>query len=83
MNCDRGRRLLLPTVHRIENILKSGKTAEEVPEAEMSDFTQLIEEADGINKLKALQSCFNDEINGWATKILQTYFDYEEVGEGK
>ena len=48
----------------------------------MNDFTQLMEEA-GINKLKALQSHFNDEINGRAINILQTYFDYEKLEEGK
>eukprot|EP01043_Picozoa_sp_COSAG02_P007741 COSAG02_NODE_237_length_27732_cov_9.584374_4_plen_601_part_00 len=60
----------------IENILKLGE--EKKSGAEMNDYSRLVEEADGVNKLETLRSSANDEIYGRVIKILETYFGLDE-----
>ena len=44
----------------------------------MNDFSRLVEEADGMDKLETLQSHANDEIYQRAVKILESYFGLED-----
>ena len=69
---------VLAALEGIENILKVGEEDKEQLGAEMNDFSRLVEEADGMDKLEALQSHANDEIYGHAVKILETYFDLDD-----
>ena len=62
----------------IENILKLGEEDKEKSGAEMNDFSRLVEEADGMDKLETLQSHANDEIYQRAVKILESYFGLED-----
>ena len=62
----------------IENILKLGEEDKEKSGAEMNDFSRLVEEADGMEKLETLQSHANDEIYQRAVKILESYFGLED-----
>ena len=66
----------------IENILKLGEEDKEKSGAEMNDFSRLVEEADGMDKLETLQSHANDEIYQRAVNITESYFGLEdEVAE--
>ena len=74
-------RIINVALEGIENILKLGEEDKEKSGAELNDFSRLVEEAEGMDKLETLQSHANDEIYGRAVKILETYFglDDEEV----
>jgi importin subunit alpha-1 len=74
-------RIINVALEGIENILKLGEEDKEKSGAELNDFSRLVEEADGMDKLETLQSHANDEIYGRAVKILENYFglDEEEV----
>ena len=66
----------------IENILKLGEEDKERSGAERNDFSRLVEEADGMDKLETLHSHANDEIYQRAVNITESYFGLEdEVAE--
>eukprot|EP01047_Picozoa_sp_COSAG01_P010628 COSAG01_NODE_454_length_16827_cov_61.424199_3_plen_570_part_00 len=71
-------RIINVALEGIENILKLGEDDKEKTGAEINDFSRMIEEADGMDKLETLQSHANDEIYQRAVKILETYFGLEE-----
>merc|ERR1711998_543060 len=71
-------RIINVALEGIENILKLGEDDKEQTCAETNDFSRLVEEADGMDKLEALQSHQNDEIYQRAVKILETYFGIDE-----
>eukprot|EP01027_Heterolobosea_sp_BB2_P005342 GEZU01008186.1.p1 GENE.GEZU01008186.1~~GEZU01008186.1.p1 ORF type:complete len:520 (-),score=184.69 GEZU01008186.1:547-2106(-) len=63
----------------LENILKEGQA--EADETGFNPYVQLIDEADGLEKIEALQTHENNEIYERAVKILETYFGLEEDEE--
>ncbi|CAH2044640.1 unnamed protein product [Thlaspi arvense] len=62
----------------LENILKVGE-AEKI--TGHVNFAQLIEDAEGVEKIENLQSSDNNDIYEKAVKILETYWDEEEDEE--
>ena len=66
----------------ILNILKLGEEDKERSGAEMNDFSRLVEEADGMDKLETLQSHDNEDIYQRAVIILESYWLEGEVYRG-
>lgn len=64
-------RILLLAMEALENILKVAADSN-------VNFTQLIDEADGINKLELLQEHENHEVYEKAVRIIEKYFSGEE-----
>eukprot|EP01043_Picozoa_sp_COSAG02_P060364 COSAG02_NODE_7871_length_2810_cov_3.125046_2_plen_553_part_00 len=62
----------------IKHILQVGEEDKEKSETKMNDYARLVDEADGEGRLKTLRSASNDEVNGWATEILETYFGLDK-----
>ena len=71
-------RIINVALEGIENILKLGEDDRERAGADMNDFSRLVEEAEGMDKLEALQGHQNEEIYERAMKILENYFGIEE-----
>jgi importin subunit alpha-1 len=71
-------RIINVALEGIENILKLGEDDMDKSQTDVNDFSRLVEEADGMDKLETLQSHANDEIYQRAVKILETYFGLEE-----
>lgn len=75
-------RIIIVALEGLENILRNGE-----PESgqETDDFvnyyTSLIEECDGLDKLEGLQSHPNQEIYDKAIKILEDYFNADDITE--
>ncbi|GAY66438.1 hypothetical protein CUMW_248760 [Citrus unshiu] len=66
----------------LENILKVGE-AEKNTDSDIGDlnqFAQLVEEAEGLEKIENLQSHDNDEIHEKSVTILETYWRGRVVG---
>lgn len=64
----------------LDNILKVGKNkSQEVGMAE-NPFATLVEQADGLSKIEALQEDPNEEVYQKAMKILENYFPLEDDG---
>lgn len=61
----------------LENILKVGE-AEKSNYGDVNYFAQLIDEAEGLEKIENLQSHDNNEIYEKAVKILETYWLEED-----
>ena len=74
-------RLIIVALEGIEHILKLGEEEKEKSGAEMNDYSRLVEEADGMNKLETLRSSANDDIYGRVIAILETYFGLDEESE--
>ncbi|KAJ0625020.1 putative importin-alpha, importin-beta-binding domain, armadillo-like helical [Helianthus annuus] len=74
-------RIVTVSLEGLENILKVG----EVEKRDVNLYTQLIDDADGLEKIESLQSHDNNEIYEKAVKILETYWldeDEENAGDG-
>lgn len=67
-------RVLLLALEALENILKAGASAN-------IDYTQLVDEVDGISKLELLQEHENHEVYEKAVRIIEKYFSGEEEEE--
>ncbi|KAL3626572.1 hypothetical protein CASFOL_030121 [Castilleja foliolosa] len=80
-------RIVTVCLEGLENILKVGE-AEKGNTRDVNYFAQLIDEAEGLEKIESLQSHDNNDIYEKAVKILETYWleDEEEtvipVGDG-
>lgn len=70
-------RIITVCLEGLENILKVGE-AERGNTADVNYFAQLIDEAEGLEKIENLQSHDNNEIYEKAVKILETYWLEEE-----
>ncbi|KAL9450745.1 hypothetical protein AB3S75_012472 [Citrus x aurantiifolia] len=66
----------------LENILKVGEVEKNMDTAigDVNQHAQLVEEAEGLEKIENLQSHDNDEIHKSSVKILQTYWRGRAVG---
>merc|ERR1719160_1478956 len=62
----------------IENILRVGKRAQDELGVPENPFANLVEQADGLTKIEALQEDVSEEIYRQAMKILETYFPIED-----
>lgn len=70
-------RIVTVCLEGLENILKVGE-AEKVNHGDINYFAQLIDEAEGLEKIENLQSHDNNEIYEKAVKILETYWLEED-----
>lgn len=77
-------RIVTVALEGLENILRVGEKEKETTGAERNEFADLIEAADGLDKIEQLQSSSQQEIYDKAVKLLEIYFgaDGEEDIEG-
>ncbi|GAB2294296.1 Inositol monophosphatase 1 [Dionaea muscipula] len=72
-------RIVTVCLEGLENILKVGEAEKNLGNSgDMNYYTQLIDEAEGLEKIENLQSHDNNEIYEKAVKILETYWLEEE-----
>ncbi|KAF6173635.1 hypothetical protein GIB67_022994 [Kingdonia uniflora] len=72
-------RIVTVCLEGLENILKVGEADKNLGQAnDVNVFAQLIDEADGLEKIENLQSHDNTEIYEKAVKILETYWLEED-----
>merc|ERR1712060_614225 len=62
----------------IENILKVGKQKQQEQALADNPFAMLVEQADGLQKIEALQEDPNEDVYQKAMKILENYFPLED-----
>jgi len=74
-------RIISVALEAIDNMLKIGEADRAAAGGELNEYTTLVEEADGLDKLEELQSHQNDEIYQRAVKILEAYFGEEDDDE--
>lgn len=70
-------RIVTVCLEGLENILKVGE-AEKGNTGDVNYFAQLVDEAEGLEKIENLQSHDNNEIYEKAVKILETYWLEED-----
>mmetsp|Transcript_16550 Transcript_16550/g.22970 ORF Transcript_16550/g.22970 Transcript_16550/m.22970 type:complete len:519 (-) Transcript_16550:531-2087(-) len=70
-------RIITVALEGLENILKVGEKDAKNTNG-VNQFSNYIEEAEGLDKIEALQSHQNNDIYEKAVKILETYFAAEE-----
>ncbi|KAI3822363.1 hypothetical protein L1987_09952 [Smallanthus sonchifolius] len=79
-------RIVTVSLEGLENILKVGEAEKTLGNTgEVNFYAQLIDDAEGLEKIENLQSHDNNEIYEKAVKILETYWLEEEeepVGDG-
>eukprot|EP00882_Tetradesmus_deserticola_P007499 GHRQ01007898.1.p1 GENE.GHRQ01007898.1~~GHRQ01007898.1.p1 ORF type:complete len:339 (+),score=189.45 GHRQ01007898.1:207-1223(+) len=72
-------RIVTVALEGLENILKVGEQAKRAPGGSGSNpFAQMVEDADGLDKIEALQEHQNEDLYEKAVSILETYFECEE-----
>ncbi|KAH7655077.1 Importin subunit alpha protein [Dioscorea alata] len=62
----------------LESILKAGEAERNMGTADVNPYAQMIEDAEGLDKIENLQNHDNNEIYERAVKILETYWSQEE-----
>lgn len=71
-------RIVTVCLEGLENILKVGEAEKNMGTGDVNCYAQLVEEAEGLEKIENLQSHDNNEIYEKAVKILETYWLEEE-----
>lgn len=71
-------RIITVCLEGLENILKVGEAEKAAGAGEFNYCAQLIEDAEGLEKIENLQSHDNNEIYEKAVKILETYWLEED-----
>jgi importin subunit alpha-1 len=72
-------KLISICLEALDHILAVGKAAEEqIADLKENPYIKIIEEADGLSKIEALQHDSSDEIYRKAVKLLETYFPIED-----
>lgn len=72
-------RIVTVALEGLENILKVGEQMKRMPGGSGNNpFAQLIEDAEGLDKIEALQEHQNEDLYEKAVSILETYFECEE-----
>ena len=71
-------RIVTVCLEGLENILKVGETDKTLAAGDVNVFSQMIDEAEGLEKIENLQSHDNNEIYEKAVKILEAYWMDEE-----
>lgn len=72
-------RIVTVCLEGLENILKVGEVEKNLGQSgDVNFYAQLIDEAEGLEKIENLQSHDNNEIYEKAVKILETYWLEEE-----
>ncbi|CAN1345549.1 Importin subunit alpha-2 [Linum perenne] len=71
-------RIVTVCLEGLENILKVGEADKTMGHSEVNLFSQMIDDAEGLEKIENLQSHDNNEIYEKAVKILETYWLEED-----
>lgn len=71
-------RIVTVCLEGLENILKVGEAEKNMGKTDVNLNAQLIDDAEGIDKIENLQSHDNNEIYEKAVKILETYWVEDE-----
>lgn len=71
-------RIITVCLEGLENILKVGEAEKAAGAGEFNNCVQLVEDAEGLEKIENLQSHDNTEIYEKAVKILETYWLEED-----
>uniref|UniRef100_A0A061QX28 Importin subunit alpha n=1 Tax=Tetraselmis sp. GSL018 TaxID=582737 RepID=A0A061QX28_9CHLO len=71
-------RIVTVALEGLENILKVGESIKEQGLAASNPFGDLLDEAEGLDKIEGLQNHENQDIYEKAIKILETFFDVDE-----
>jgi hypothetical protein len=72
-------RIVTVALEGLENILKVGEQMKRIPgSSNVNPFAQLVEDADGLDKIEALQEHQNEDLYEKAVSILESYFECEE-----
>ncbi|KAK9829264.1 hypothetical protein WJX72_004853 [[Myrmecia] bisecta] len=72
-------RIVTVALEGLENILKVGEVEKELSGPNgVNPYAQLVDEADGLDKIEELQNHTNEDIYDKAVTILETYFDVED-----
>ncbi|KAM0951169.1 putative importin-alpha, importin-beta-binding domain, armadillo-like helical [Dioscorea sansibarensis] len=71
-------RIVMVCMEGLENILKVGEAEKNIGTADVNPYAQMIDDAEGLDKIENLQSHDNNEIYERAMKILETYWSQEE-----
>ncbi|CAN0888649.1 Importin subunit alpha-2 [Linum grandiflorum] len=71
-------RIVTVCLEGLENILKIGEAEKTMGTSDVNLFSQMIDDAEGLEKIENLQSHDNNEIYEKAVKILETYWLEEE-----
>jgi len=74
-------KLIGVALEAIENILTVGDTISKTQKSAENPFVQMVEEAEGIDRLEELQQHENNDIYQKSMKILEAYFSAEEDHE--
>ncbi|KAI3438906.1 hypothetical protein D9Q98_001320 [Chlorella vulgaris] len=75
-------RIVTVALEGLENILKVGEAEKELGGATGTNpFAQLVDEAEGLDKIEDLQNHSNEDIYEKAVAILEAYFDVEDGEE--
>jgi len=72
-------RIITVALEGLENILKVGEAEKELAgPAGVNPYVNMVDEADGLDKIEELQSHSNEDIYEKAVTLLETYFDVED-----
>lgn len=71
-------KIVLVALEAVEGILKIGEKIRHNANREVNDYATFVEEAEGLDKIEALQKHPSEEIYKKAVEILEKYFDAEE-----
>uniref|UniRef100_A0A7S3RB89 Importin subunit alpha n=1 Tax=Dunaliella tertiolecta TaxID=3047 RepID=A0A7S3RB89_DUNTE len=72
-------RIITVALEGLENILKVGDQLRKMPGSSgVNPYAQLIEDAEGLDKIEVLQDHPNEDLYEKAVHILETYFDIDE-----
>eukprot|EP00877_Chromochloris_zofingiensis_P007919 jgi/Chrzof1/3380/Cz12g23090.t1 len=72
-------RIVTVALEGLENILKVGQQLRKLPGSNgQNPFAQLVEDADGLDKIEALQEHQNEDLYEKAVYLLDNYFECEE-----
>jgi importin subunit alpha-6/7 len=71
-------RIVTVCLEGLENILKVGEAEKNLGAGDVNIYAQMIDDAEGLDKIENLQSHDNTEIYEKAVKMLETYWLEEE-----
>lgn len=67
-------RIVTVCLEGLENILKVGEAEKNLGNTDVNVFTQMIDDAEGLEKIESLQTHDNAEIYEKSVKLLETYW---------
>jgi hypothetical protein len=71
-------RIVTVCLEGLENILKVGEAEKNLGAGDVNNYTQMLDDADGLEKIENLQNHDNTEIYEKAVKLIESYWLEEE-----